>query len=378
MNLKQWIANQTELVKDFDFAGVIFLELYAINTSRAALESVIDPHSFEKSFESKSQVILCLEVLTLEHLEILHNWLSEQCCDILNFRLILIGQPGAADFWQELNQLLGRNSFQIIDILDIPFGVSTILSVAYARATEQIKAIKLYWQRELWYKDFDTHQPDFDRQPSYHALYLPGRNNNSIESGFAKQYLALECAMTKTCYVDQCYKLPEKLMLLYWVERINGWRSVLHYSKLSDAYDLLQQIPTRDIPDDQHIYNSSRSLYYQSFATVVRETAMQQPWACVGEKTLRAFYFGQAVITTSYHSQEYLSSRGFEFIPELQVPHYDSSNSFAYRAKMIGASLAMFDQNYTKKDLGMLLRKHQDLFRHNSDLARKLTYFVSE
>lgn len=376
MNLKQWIHNQTELTKDFDFAGVIFFELYAKNTSRAALESAIKLESFQNSFKSKAQVIVCLETLTLEHLDILHTWLSERCCDILNFRLLLIGQPGAHDFWQQYNTLLGRNSFTIIEILDLPFGSKSVCEIANENNYSQIYTIKTHWRRENWY-DFDS-LPCLDRNPLYHAVYMPGRSNSSVESGFAKQYLALEIAAIPGCYVDQCYTLSDKQAILHWIERIHGWHVPYNFSRLEQTYDELSQQEIKSIPDWQGIHDTSRHLFEKSFATVVRETIMQSQFGCISEKTLRAFYHGQAVIPTSYNTRTYLEQRGFEFLPELKISLHEESKSFAHRVRTIGNLLHCFSHSYSQRDLGMLLRKHQDLFRHNSDLARKLTYFVSE
>ena len=133
----------------------------------------------------------------------------------------------------------------------------------------------------------------------------------------------------------------------------------------------------KNITADNNIFTTSRKLYQHSFFTVVRETVMQQPYACIGEKTLRAFYYGQAVIPITYRSTEYLRKLGFQFIPELDVD-FDQEKNFAVRMSRMIMLLSQFIAQHSKKDLQLLLKKHRDLFRHNSDLARKLTYFVSE
>jgi len=351
-------------------------ELYAQHTARASLEQAIDFDSYDRSW-AFPQIIICLEVLTHQHLEIIHNFLEQRCCKIDDFYLLLIGHSGAAEFWAQYNKLLGRNSFQIIEVIDLPFGVEHMLCCANADARQNQQDIKTHWRRSEWYADFDQYQPNFDRDIEYHALYLPGRNNNSIELGYAKQYLACEMAALPSTDVDLNYDLPDIETLFHWVERINNWYTLVNIDDLQVAYRYLMLKNKVPIAADNNIFTTSRELYQNSFFTVVRETVMQQPYACIGEKTLRAFYYGQAVIPTTYRGTEYLRKLGFQFIPELDVD-FDQEKNFAVRVSRMIMLLSQFIAQHSKKDLQLLLKKHRDLFRHNSWLARQLTYFRSE
>jgi|688.fasta_scaffold06729_20 hypothetical protein len=350
-------------------------ELYAENTARASLEQAIRFDSYDRSW-AFPQIIICLEVLTQQHLEIIHNFLEQRCCKIDDFHLLLIGHAGAAEFWIKYNQLLGRNSFQIIEVIDLPFGADIMLDCANPDAKTNCDNVQQHWRRNQWYDDYKKFQPDFDRVPTHHVMYLPGRNNHSIEQGYAKQYLALEISALNNSYVDQCYELPDQEQLLYWIERSNNWYTPGNVAELQKQYKILNKKSRRYIPDDATIFDTSREMYSDSFFTVVRETVMQQPYGCIGEKTMRAFYYGRAVVPTTYQGVKSLKSLGFEFIPEFDIEH-DQQINFFQRSRSMIQSLQTFINDHSSRDLELLVKKHRDLWRHNSNLAFQIAYLRS-
>jgi hypothetical protein len=370
MNLQQWLIQQNRDFVGADIAGIIGTELHHFHTASLALDKLFDNCVLWEAGFSRKQILISLEVWSTRNLIDFHEWLRKQPTDINSFWLVVIGQPGMAQWWNDYKHLWRIESFHIQEVLDLPFGPKAVQP--YAR-----QDLSPLWGRQCWYQDFSVILPDFDRQISHHAVYMAGRSACTIDQGHCKDYLAY--CMTELApdiKMDLCYDPVSVTMLADWLDHEHYYRDASIRDRVSALASKLDQYPRSHAPT-QDIFSATIPLYQQSFATVVRESLLAQPWGCVGEKTLRAFYFGQYVIPTTYSSGDYLQQLGFQFDDDIINLEYTRLREPLKRLDGLMSELKKFQQRWRTQDLQQHLAHRRDLYLHNSQLAQNLTQLQS-
>jgi hypothetical protein len=362
--LRDWIRSTTGL-DDFDLAAVLIDDLHIMDQARENLENTFAGHNFADSFD-RNQVVLSLEVLTQQHLIELQRWLASRCCRINSYHVIIIGEPGISQWWQNYSDVMNLRSFRIIEVVDLPFG-SESLRKSWPKTHS--------WFREFWYADIpDT--ADLDRDLRHHFLYLPGGSPNSLEPGLYKDYLACRLLDLPGGLVDLRYGLSEADCLASWVDCESGW---IDQQAVDEIRELRQQHGSQhDSPViyDTDLYVRTLPLYAHTFATVARESLMTQPWSCLGEKTLRPFMLGQFVIPTTLDAVSRLEDLGFWFDHAWFDFDYQKERDVIKRTRQLLRSLADLVQRPLMQ-CSQHLQDNRSRYQANSLLARQLTEFYS-
>jgi hypothetical protein len=105
------------------------------------------------------------------------------------------------------------------------------------------------------------------------------------------------------------------------------------------------------------------------FAALVRETNMNQPFACQTEKTMRGFLHHQAVVPITYNGVADLESFGFWFPHD--IIDYDYQHESDYLRRLDGAMAAVRDlaDRLDMDDLQEYFVDNFSSFRHNATLC---------
>lgn len=362
--LRDWIRGTTGLI-DFDLAAVLIDDLHIMDQAQQKLENTFAGHDFLASFD-RDQVVLSLEPLTQQHLIELQRWLASRCCRIQSYHVIIIGEPGIAQWWQNYSDLMNLRSFHIVEVIDLPFGSDSLVK-SWSKTHS--------WFREFWYADIPNNM-QLDRDLRHHFLYLPGGSTNSLESGFFKDYLACQMLDLSGGLVDLRYRLTEADCLANWVDSQSGWTD---QSAVDEIRRLRQQHGNQHgtpLIYDTDLYARTLDLYAHTFATVARESLMTQPWSCLGEKTLRPFMLGHFVIPTTLDAVSRLEDLGFWFDHDWFDFDYQKEQDVIRRTQKLVSSLA----HLVRRPLLQCRQHLQDnrtRYEANSLLARQLTKLYS-
>jgi hypothetical protein len=364
--LHDWIRCQTGL-DYFDLAAVMVDEMHIVDQSYQRLEATFKDHDFSRSFE-RAQVVLSLEIWSLENLIGFQKWLQARCCRIDRYHVIVIGQPGMAEWWKQYTSVMRMRSFYLHEVLDLPFGSETM------RQNWPIESF--HWFRERWYADIPS-EPDLDRTLQHHCVYLPGGTGHSVETGYYKHYLACRIIDLPSTLVDLRFNLQDAETLANWVDSELGWMDQQLVDQIREIRHRLDDNVGSPVIYDTDLYLRTLPLYRNCFATVARESLMIQPWACVGEKTLRPLMLGQFVIPTTFKAVTYLEGLGFWFDRDWFDFGYELEPDPIARCHYLVESLLVLTSKSLEDCRSHLLR-HRTRYQANSELARQLTRLHSE
>lgn len=365
--LHDWIHKVTGL-DDFDLAAVLVNDLHVPATAQQDLANTFASHDFAASF-GRAQVIVSLEIWSRENLIYFQEWLAGRCCNIQNYHIIVIGQPGMADWWQRYTDIMYLRTFAICEVLDLPFSGN-----ALRQSWPQLQPY--HWCRERWYADIDL-VPDLDRTLRWHCVYLPGSSSQSVEHGFYKDYLACLMMDLPGTLVDLRFSLKDADTLANWLDAKLGWIDQASVDGIRELRRRRGDEHDSPVIYDSQLYHRTLNLYRHSFATVARESIMTQPWSCIGEKTLRPFMLGQFVIPTSIDSVTRLEDLGFWFDRDWFDFNYERHRDVLHRTRALMTSL----HDMVSKDIAECqqhLQDHRAKYQANSELARQLTRLYSE
>jgi len=367
MNLNQWLKQHPQLT-EFDIAGIICGDLHSHD---ANLNDVFHPECFQNSFYKK-QIVISLESWTASMLMLLHDYLRSKSADIENFTVIIIGHPNIAKWWRSYCRLMAWSSFNILEVIDFPFDGKPLVKISYQNWPSG------FWNRHRWYDDFKSIDLTARDTLKYHFTYMAGTRPDCLDQGYGKQYLALRMIdFEPKANVSLSWPLAKPDNILNWVDRATYWKNQTQTNEVISLYNKAARRGLDSLPQ-KNIIGSSAKLYKKSFATVVRETVMDQPFGCYTEKTFRAFYFGQFVIPTTHLGVEDLERLGFWFDHELFDFDYQYERDFTRRIEALCTRLKTFVEQSSLDDLQWHQKRYHQQYQHNSDLAFKLTQLQSE
>ena len=362
--LRDWTRRVTGL-ENFDLAAVLIDDLHIDQQVQQNLKNTFADHDFCSSF-GLDQIILSLEVLNQQHLIDLQKWLASQCCCIERYHVIVIGELGISRWWQSYTAVMNLRSFQLVEVLDLPFG-SKSLRESWSRSHS--------WFREFWYADIPD-RVDLDRDLHHHFLYLPGGSSACLETGLYKDYLACRMSELPSGLVDLRYILRDANDLANWTDCESGWQDQAAVDHIRDLRLRLGSKHGSPVVYDRDLYSRTLDLYTHTFATVARESLMAQPWSCCGEKTLRPFMLGQFVIPTTIDAVSRLEDLGFWFDHSWFDFSYQKEKNLMVRTHHLLRSLG----DLVTRDLQECrqhLQQHRARYQSNSELARQLTRLYS-
>lgn len=360
------------LLDHVDHVGIIKAELLEVLTNapkhqpkdvwvEKCLDDMFGSYDWTRSF-SRRQILVYDEVLPSEVLEILHKWLRKKCADIENILLIVTHHTGTRDWWQDWCKTNNEKSFQLTEIffLTRPTATPSIKSFFSKKSTTR-KNID-------WY----TSQKTISKILSYY-----GGRYSSPEREYL--FLKLQCFDHSLAHVDFLGNLSPKQDILSYVENITYYKNQMEIDYISNVYDqlvnngwLLRPPYVFDCAiEDIDFAGPQWQTDRQCFASVVRETINSDKFACVTEKTLRAFLHHCVVIPIGFNAVNNLEKLGFWFPHDFIDYSYQSTRSFADRVHGMMAAL----DNLAQKSFDVLQQYYLDninKFQYNSDLVYDL------
>ena len=320
------------------------------------LDQMFGNYDWTKSFSTPQRLVYD-EAITSEILIAIHHWLRRQCADITNITLVTTHHLGIASWWKQYCSVMGQQSFSI--------------------------------QERLF-----THADRFRQRWFDNITELPKRdwfaNSKKIEQVFSyyggtyatpeRQYLVLTLLeLSKVGSIDYLGKFESKDTVTAYSENINYYLDQAEIDQINELFDrhvspsgtLVQQnMPAPGIKNEPIGYQGIQ-WYTDStcFASVVRETVVDDRYSCVTEKTLRAFLHHMVVIPVTFQGVKELERMGFWFPHDIFDYSYQTESRFAYRTKHMINSIKQLIANLSISDMQQYYNDNIDKFHANAKLV---------
>ena len=334
-------------LKDFEVIKVIndglFFAVIHYPTNKYIIKSELDRTfsgvDLTKSFRNKI-VIAFQETLFPEVLLELHNWLSEQCCNIENIIVVVTQTLGVADWYKKYLELFGFVGFKLIDV---PWFTNMF--------AERINSIQPY-------NDMHSNK----RLEYYFSFY--GGTHGTVE----RDFLTAQLSDLNIGYVDYMSGFHSS------DQAFEGYLE--HQTRFVDRFTVDKLINARQSAkfeqSEQKEFNedfSNKGFQYQidkvSACHVIRETMNYGPYPMVSEKTLRSFLHQQIPIPLGPNTVEYLSKLGFCMDYNIINYDYQYTINFYDRIVKICHELTMLKNTHSLDDLNNYLHDNKEMIKYN-------------
>jgi hypothetical protein len=322
----------------------------------AALDQQFGTYDWTKSFRAP-QILVYEEILTSEMLIAIHLWLRRKCADISNIILVTTSHLGVAAWWSKYCSVMGYRSFSI---------------------REKFYTHSDHW-RPIW---IDT------------MAVLPSREwfikSKKIERVFSyyggtyatldRQYLVLKLLeLSAVGEIDYIGEFTTKDTVLAYSENINYYLDQTDIDQVDRSFDqhvspagkLVQQnAPASGLKNERIRYQGVQwQTDSKCFASVVRETVVDDVYSCVTEKTLRAFLHHMVVIPVTFQGVKELEHMGFWFPHDIFDYSYQTESRFAHRTKHLITSIKQLIANLSIGDMQQYYTDNIDKFHANAKLV---------
>lgn len=370
------ILNQTStydihFLEDFvesDIIGRIDTELLVTVASAPRLESK-KPYVFQAldtkfkdidfaiTFGQKA-AILYDEVLPSEILILIHAWLRTKSCNIQNIVLLTTHHSGTRHWWKEWCCFTGEKSFEVVEL-------------AY-KNSRQARCYMI------------TAMPDSN-------FFLTQKNIEYFFSFYGGGYATTErCYLTLRMlelneygFVDFIGKFLPRQEILDYAEHITYYTDQTEIELLATQYDRfivdfkLQNNPLlfdagKKFQNEPLYGNFQWNIDKHCFASVIRETLIDQQYSCITEKTLRTFLHHLVAIPTCYCAVEELESKGFWFPHDIFDYSYQNKKIYSERVSLMIAAIKNTTAQMSLSELNLYYHKNIDKFDNNAELAYNL------
>jgi len=300
----------------------------------ASLNSVFTAEDLSKTFNEKI-IIVYKEILYLDILLGLHDWLFNKCCDIENITLVVTHNTGVKSWYKKYLELFGIKGFKIVE--------APLLT-------------------QFYYKLFDT-IPSFDKllqrkNLKYYFSYYGGGC-----SQLERDFLAAIMNKTKAGHVEYMagFTSQEK-------EFDNYLEQLTMFKDRSAVDDILahRYIEQNTRNNQNFSYNS----FYcetdnQSACHVIRETLNAQPFSSLTEKTLRSFLHLQIPIPLGVNGEKDLTKLGFQMNYDIIDYSYQTDTNFYSRINKVCDQIDKLKKSYTLDDLLDYLNDNVEIIKYN-------------
>jgi hypothetical protein len=239
-----------------------------------------------------------------------------------------------------------------------------------------------------------THADRFRQRWFDNITELPKRdwfaNSKKIEQVFSyyggtyatpeRQYLVLTLLeLSEVGSIDYLGKFETKDTVTAYSENINYYLDQAEIDQINELFDrhvspsgtLVQQnMPGPGIKNEPIGYQGIQ-WYTDStcFASVVRETVVDDRYSCVTEKTLRAFLHHMVVIPVTFQGVKELEHMGFWFPHDIFDYSYQTESRFAYRTKHMINSIKQLIANLSIGNMQQYYNDNIDKFHANAKLV---------
>ena len=324
------------------------------------LENLFGHHDWAKSF-SATQVLIYDEVLPSEILILIHKWLRRKCADIENIILVTTHHLGIRPWWQKWCQINHLRSFQVKEVLftDSPgYKKGWFASVPSPHS-----------------RDFYKHNKKISRLFSFY-----GNARSGVDVPKERVYATLKMLeFADYAEIDFIGRFPDKQHMIDYVENITYFKNQADIDYISSTYDkyifsgLLENrltfLGTKTQNESMTFDGLQWEVDRHCWATVVRETIIDDVYPAVTEKTIRAFLHHMAVIPMAFGAVSELEKLGFWFPHDVIDYSYQHEPLFAVRTQKLIDSLKSVLQNYSYAQLEEYYNHQIDRFHHNTELA---------
>ena len=338
--------------------GEEILEFISANKEQGNWESAITQFldglfkiDFNQSF-NQPIVIYYREAITEEILELLHNYIRNQCSNIENIVFLTAQGIGLKRYYTSFCQLHSTKGFNIIEIPWV-LGYEVFVSDETAQLyqlpkKESIKSLFSY----------------------YGGTYEVNPPERTIMTLFASRYadIAHIESMAAAAKWQQVENYLEYLSYFSDVNSINEYRLDYDQSVDNESYIIPQLIKT-----DSQIYlekfnrlGPQWQVDSKSFFSLIRETSCTQNFYNLSEKTMRCFFHGVALLPThGAHIIDDLQEMGYIINSNFIDYSYLKEDNLFYRLKSLGTQLDSIKQNLNFDDLYGIWIDNYDQFLYN-------------
>ena len=339
--------------------GVEILQFINANKEQGNWETLITQFfdnffkiDFNQSF-NQPMVIYYRDVLTEEIVELLHNYIRNQCGNIENIVFITTNAVGLKRYYTKFCQLHSTKGFNVIEVpwalwYDISVTTETVTHLSQLPKKESIQSLFSY----------------------YGGTYELNPPERTIMTLFASRYadIAHVESMTGPAQWQKVENYLEYLSYFSDVNSIKKYRLDYNQSVDNQSYIIPRLIKT-DLQILGEIFNRSGPQWQvdsKSFFSLIRETSCTQNFYNLSEKTMRCFFHGIAVLPT--HGSdiiEDLEDMGFIINSKFIDYSYLKEENLFYRLHALGVQLDSMKQNLNFDDLYESWVDNYDQFLYN-------------
>jgi hypothetical protein len=312
---------------------------------------------FNQSF-NQPMVIYYREVITEEILELLHNYIKNQCGNIENIVFLTTQGVGLKRYYATFCQLHSTKGFNVIEV---PWALGHEAFVL----TEAEHLYQLPKKESI--------QSLFSYYGGTYELNPPER---SIMTLFASRYADI-AHVESAARPAEWQKVKNYLEYLSYfgdVNSINEYQSDYDRSVNNQSYIIPQLIKT-----DSYIYmekfdrqGPQWQVDSKCFFSLIRETSCTQNFYNLSEKTIRCFFHGIAVLPThGAHIIDDLQDMGFIINSKFVDYSYLKEENLFYRLQALGTQIDSIKQNLNFDDLYEQWVDNYDQFSYNCNYLLK-------
>jgi hypothetical protein len=353
-----------ELKIPYFIIGEEILKFISANKEQSNWESAITQFfdglfkiDFNQSF-NQPIVIYYREVITEEILELLHNYIRNQCSNIENIVFLTAQGIGLKRYYTNFCQLHSTKGFNVIEIPWV-LGYEVFVSDETAHLYQLPKKESIQSLFSYYGGTYEVNPPE-----------------RTIMTLFASRYadIAHIESMADAAKWQNVENYLEYLSYFSDVDSINKYRLDYNQSVDNESYIIPKLIKT-----DSQIYlekfnrlGPQWQVDSKSFFSLIRETSCTQNFYNLSEKTMRCFFHGVALLPThGAHIIDDLREMGYVIDSNFIDYSYLKEDNLFYRLKALGAQLDSIKQNLNFDDLYERWVDNYDQFSYNCNYLLK-------
>jgi len=333
------------------------------------LDRVFEGVDWTESF-TQPMVIIWDEMIFNEMILALHSWLRLHAGNIENIHVLITHHLGVSVWWKSYCELMQIRSFSIIESLFCWRLVHRFLlnhtGVMAPISWEELTAQKLQHMNRL----FSFYCGEYSRKERDYLLINLLKYYDVAMMDSEAKLMSLEDALNFTesisYYMDQ--PVIDEITSLY-PQYIKNQKLVKHpdFATIQGQY----------LKDECFNFKGMQwEIDRRCFATVIRETHMNECYISITEKTLRTFLHGQIPIPVGYCAVELLEQEGFRFPTDLIDYSYQYEPCYHYRVQRLKQQLDRL-QAMSVEEWKQHFIQNQDLLKHNHDTVVNLEHRIA-
>lgn len=353
-----------ELKIPYFIIGEEILKFISANKEQSNWESAITQFfdglfkiDFNQSF-NQPIVIYYREVITEEILELLHNYIRNQCSNIENIVFLTAQGIGLKRYYTNFCQLHSTKGFNVIEIPWV-LGYEVFVSDETAHLYQLPKKESIQSLFSYYGGTYEVNPPERTIMTLFASRYADIAHIESMAS--AAKWQNVENYLEYLSYFSD-------------VDSINKYRLDYNQSVDNESYIIPQLIKT-----DSQIYlekfnrlGPQWQVDSKSFFSLIRETSCTQNFYNLSEKTMRCFFHGVALLPThGAHIIDDLREMGYVIDSNFIDYSYLKEDNLFYRLKALGTQLDSIKQNLNFDDLYERWVDNYDQFSYNCNYLLK-------